>query len=440
MKLIKLTCKDTILKLIFFLYLFSSILEKIKWNVLGWSYDVFTLFSIILFCFLVLYFFITSHKIRINCYEKKIFIYYILYFLYLFIQFFILQNSNDIRLQFFKGVISLFLQLLSYINIVMILQINKNIFNSRLIMRFLMYITIINVFYCLVQNFNPNIDESLVLFFKSTVSRYGVDPYGELGRVTGLLLESNFNGPFLVIGFVNMVYYFNSYKMSSFKKKVLFIMLSLTFIEIILSFSRTAYLGIAVFLVLYFFKINRIGKFKSLLILLCAIAIFLTVYYRNEYFKIIIDTRFNFLGNGKLSDDSHFLILLQSLAIYSSSLSSVFFGVGLNCLNIYFQNVFQYAMMKAHNFFLQTLCEVGVFGLGLTIYYYSLLFKESLYAGRNGAFLKMILIVSFSMNFTYDPLSRNFNIFLLAFSLTLHNERILKERKNSNECYICHTP
>ena len=422
MKVIRLKKKsNSILNVLIFFYFFSMILEKVKWNILGWSCDIFTLATVMFFPFLILYItFIQSSKIMINKFEKKVIFYYVFFFSYLCIQFLVLDQTSNVKTQYSKGLITFIITIIATLNIIMVCNMKKGLDLNRF-SKYFYYITMINVFYCVVQNFNPKIDEILVNFLKSDVSRYGVDSYGALGRVTGLLLESNFNGPFLVIGIINIFeLLINSSK--SKKEKIIYLFsLVIAIIELLLTFSRTAYLGFAVCILYYFVKFKFTYKLRVMLGLLILSIAFMYVYITNYEFRIIIQTRFSFLnGSSSLKSDSHYKIFIQALSIYVMNIRNIIFGVGYNCLNIYYVQIFHYTMMKAHNFFLQMLCEVGIIGLSFNLYYLYLLRSVS----KRNRFLNAVLISTIAMNFTYDPLSRNYNLLILAASLLIYRKNI----------------
>lgn len=419
--------KHIIIDIVFFLYLFTTILEKIKWDILTMASDIFTLATIVLFPLLLFYYAIEKKLININKFERKILIYFLVYLLCIILQFFVLDNDSHIVVQYIKGVVSLIVRILSIINIILFLKIDQHYLDFNKISKYLYYITILNVLYCMLQNINPNIDTTLISIFNSDSTRFGIDAYGQLGRVTGLLLESNFNGPFLVFGLVNMVYVHSLYpKEQILYKMICRIFIVLTLIELVLTFSRTAYVGLLVFLVYHFYHLKFKYKWKFLLVSLAAAIVFVYIYISNPSFKEIIDVRFDFFGQGNsIKTDSHYTIMVEAISIYLMSFRNIIFGVGLNCLNIYFQNIYFYEMMKAHNYYLQVLCDTGIIGLSFFFYYIYLLYSKLGKIKKPDKLVRTLILVSLSMNFTYDPISRNYNLFLILFVLAINNSKVI---------------
>lgn len=406
---------------IFFIYLLSTILEKFKWNIFGWGCDLFTLCTAIFFVVLFVYFAAANKKIVLNKTLKALALYFFVFLVYCLFQFPFLQHIDTIHVQYVKGVITFCIQIIAFFNFVMLINLLGDRFSFEYIAKMFYYITIVNVLYCIVQSLYHDIDLVLIKIFKSDVTRWGMDSYGKIGRVTGLLLESNFNGAFLLIGFINevgMILRNNEKKKS--KKVVLLIFTFLTLLELIFTFSRTAYLGFAVFGLYFFIQANK--ELKKIILFLggSGLLVAAVLFFVWPAFQEIIRVRFSFLfGDTSIMEDSHFKILIEAMQIYTQNFITVIFGVGRNCLNCYYQSMFGYEMMKAHNYYVQTLCEMGIIGLGLFLYYLYVLWHSAKNKGLSGKIFKMIIIATIFTNFTYDSLERNFNIVLLIFALAL---------------------
>lgn len=433
---------NNIISALFFIYLLSAILEKFKWDIFGWGCDIFTILTAIIFVCLLIHCISANVKIRFSKIFSFVLFYYVALLIYMPIQFCFIEHSTIINTQFLKGVVTNLLQIVTIINFAILISLLGKDFTFEYFMRMLYYITIVNTIYCLIQNIYPEIDELLVRTFHSDVTRWGVDSYGAFGRVTGLLLESNFNGAFLLIGFINEIGLIikNKQRKQKIKTSLIFFTL-LTFIEFILTFSRTAYLGFLVVAVYFFVKSSRKIRRKMMaciaIVGCCAIVLF----FANKTFQEIIRARFSFLfGTSQLSDDSHFKILIEALQIFFKDLNTVFFGVGTNCLSDFYSSMFGYSMMKAHNYYVQILCEVGICGFALLMFYLCSLWSVARKGkGLDSLIYKMIFIATIFTNFTYDPLCRNYNVILcigaIAIEIVRNREISKGVAYGNNICY-----
>lgn len=422
------------INIVFFLYLFSAILEKFKWNIFGWGCDLFTLNTVLIFFVLSVYCLCTDKLIIITTTEKKFLKYFVFLLCYMFLQFFFLEHSSVILVQYLKGIIALILQIIAIYNFILIINIKGNSFNFRYVSRCLYIITVINACYCLIQNFYPNVDEILVRIFHSDVSRWGVDSYGPFGRVTGFLLESNFNAAFLLIGLINEISLIRQNLNNKNKKiRILILFTCLTFFEFIWTFSRTAYLGFAVALIYYFIKASRKIKKRIILCVIVLLVFFIFIFVTVPSFEEVIRVRFSFLfGDTSISQDSHFHILVEAIQIYTKDLRTIIFGVGTNCLSDYYGRFFGYTLMKAHNYYMQILCEVGLIGFILLVYYLVALWKSARANTHKDIAYRVMFVATIFTNFTYDPFCRNYNLILILFATTLTMNVIERQSTDSS--------
>lgn len=422
-----------IYKVLIFIYLFVAVLEKIKWNIGSWGCDLFTLCTPILFCMLCILHIIEKRPVLINNFERGILTYYFINFSYVLLQFVLIDNEQEIHTQYLKGIITTLISILAVINVIMMMDFNyddeENGFDC--ISKIFFAVTFINALYCLAQNFDPNIDKIIVNFTKSTVTRYGLDSYGSIGRVTGLLLESNFNGPFLLLGTINGIYLFEKMEDSGkhhIKRLATLLIIVLCFAECILTFSLTTYIGIGVFIVYRLLKSGLRHKGQLLFAIIVALICLTYVYFNDSVINEAINAKFSIFGNSSaLENSSHFRIMVQSFSIFFMSIRNVLFGTGINCLNVYFQKYYGYTMMKAHSYYLQTLCEMGVVGFIIALNYIYQIFRISWRHDNKSNLLKLLLFVTVFTNFTYDPFTRNFNFILLMLGIALSQD-LTKER------------
>lgn len=400
------------------LYFFSMILEKVKWDIFGWSCDLFTLLTPVYFVFLLF----RQCRIRIGRVERQVIGYYFVLLAYLLLQFLFIKRDPTITVQYIKGVITTILQLVASVNLILIFNGFRDKLSFRYICRVIFGMALLDALYCVAQSINPDIDAVVVRLLGSTVSRYGLDSYGRLMRVTGFLLEPNFNGPFLTIGLIIGLYLFGSLDKGTktSQKTGLLIGIALVGAMCLLTLSLTAYIGVIVYL---FYLVGRSHyKHKNKLIFLMAVALVLLagVYITNEGVRVAINAKMSFTqGKEALLTSSHVRIFLESMQIYFSDMRIVLFGTGINCLNVYFQRMFDYSMMKAHSYYVQYLCETGIFGIGIYLYYFVLLYKNATRSSE-GKLLRIMIICSIMMNFTYDPFTRNYNLLFLLLMLINH--------------------
>ena len=402
-----------------FVLLLSSTLEKLRWNIGGWGCDLFTITTIIAFFFIA----ISNQRIKFEFYTKKILKYYVVYYIYLIIMTFTLFDNNAAAVQHAKGLIVTFVSILCFINIVMITD-KRNGITYKDVSSVFFAVAMVNNAYCIIQQLLPNFDDIIVSVTKSDVPRYGLEAYGPLYRVSGSFIDPNFTGPFLVISLINSIYLLNLVDKSSRKKRLIYIFaIIITIANIFLTFSRTAYLGLVVFFVFYFLAGKKTEKFKILILCVIVVMGIVYIYTTNDKFRLVLSARFNFLlGSSSVTNDDHFEIAIQALQIIFSNIGIFLFGTGLNSMYLYFQEKFNYVKkMKCHNHFLQVFGETGLIGFVMYIYFLKLLFIPTKSNNSESRILRSMLITMISMNFTYDPLCRNFCMILLALAIALNS-------------------
>lgn len=419
------TRNDGLIRLLFFIYLLFIVLEKLSWSFGGWGANIFILFTPILSVILVFLYCASRKKIRISFFDRKFSRYYILFLLYVLLQFITIDHTPNMTTQHIKGFVVLIVEVLSFFNFLMLINYDDHSIDFEFASYCFYVLTIINVLYCVLQNLNPQIDETVVRLFHSTVVRYGTDRYGAMDRPTGLFIESNFNGPFLVIGFINELYFCkNKLQAKVLLKMIGYVFIAITAFEIFLTLSLTTYIGFAVYGLYVFAKSNINNKGRWLLLAILLFAAGLHLYSTNHALQIAVVSKFStFDSIDTLRRNSHYLLAVQSLKIFFLNLRNIIFGTGYNCLNVFFQEVFGYVVMKAHNYYLQRLCELGLLGFSLTIYYISTIWKAGTRRTKEGDLLKAMFISMLSMNFTYDAFTRNYNIIFVILAMLIYNHK-----------------
>jgi hypothetical protein len=406
--------------------LFTTILEKLQWTILGLRCNIFMLYGIV-FCILT---FLTK-RVKFRSTNRKILLVFLLELFYIICQTpLIIFSDYDLQSQFLKGMA--FFSAESFILIFMTRYIEntKNItFND--IIKYVYGISICNIVYCIIQRFNPDIDNILVTFFQSTVTRYGLDLYGALGRITGLFTDSNNNGVFLVFTFCIAIYLYNiSYE--NHRKGFAhfgYLLASLSsLVLIVMTFSRTASIGIMVVILMMTFHYNLNKKVQLFILFFIGMYIFSSYYLTNDYFAAMIDDRLSSMDINEIFNNSHVSVLLAAFSIYFSSILIFLFGTGYNCLHIYYTLFTQFPDFKAHSYFVQTLVELGIPGLIICLSLFVILFKiissgNKYPALRQKCFLmRCILISGFIMNCTYDSFNQPSLFIVLALFMVFSTE------------------
>ena len=426
--MIEKTNKNFFSVLLLFFWFFTSIMDKLKWSIFGWNCDLYTIVTGIVFLLLV----ITSNfKLVFTKEEHNFFIFYLFSFLYILISYLFLDSESTFCIQHSKGLVSLAVEFLAFLNVLLFAgRIKGN--RCLLLVNIFFIIGIINATYSFLQLAVPDIDQVFVVVFHSDTVRIGTDPYGAFERVSGFLLEANFNGPFLVLSIICGVYLFKNIKINGIKKCVIPLLIGYLTVALILTFSRTAYLGFAVFILMLYIESSITDKLKILVMIGLGMALFLILLNANKDLYVVIMTRFRFLtGESTIKEDTHFKILQESFAIIFDNLRNVLFGVGQNCLYLYFRDIFGYTTvnMKAHSHFVQILGEGGIIGLIMFLIYLIMLFKVKGTKNKKSFFRAMLISFIF-MNLTYDPFTRAFTIIFIALFVFI--ERDFKEEKENN--------
>ena len=413
---------NKIIKAFVFTYILSALLEKLRWDIFGWGCDLFTMATAIVFVLLCGTYVIHKKRFSPGRFEKIVMVYYGLLFLYTLLQILVVDNDPVIRIQHLKGIITTFVTVLVALNVIMIFDLYGKVINFMTVSRFLLYAAFLNAVYCIVQRIYPEADAFFVRLFASDTPRYGLDPYGAIGRLTGLFIESNFNGPFMVMGIMNCEFLLQnkSYCAARSQKIFVIVTLILSVFTCLFTFSLTTYLGIGIFVIYLLLKSEpRLRKFIFMIVSMVGICI-VAIYFIFPSVRNIINAKFQvFSSLEALTSSSHVVIAVEALSIFSMSFRNILFGTGINCLNVFYQNVFHYEIMKAHNYYLQVLCELGIVGFLLSAFYFFAIFRVACNKSKEGKYLIALLAIMLAMNFTYDPFTRNMNIIFLMFAVAL---------------------
>ena len=401
--------------------LIFALFEKIQ-------YSVFKLFDIISILFVLMVGFVFyKYKVIIRDNNIKLLIVAKVALLLLYVSQGILvsiDGRDEILDQYFKGMLTSGVKNTLFIVCAIIYISVYYKASIRQLLIKLAKIGSINIVYNLLQLFITNIDE---IIFKgilhSSVSRYGTDAYGAgVGRLTGLFTDSNNNAAFLLLYFV-VIYML--LKESTGKKRVFLIVLLLSCsLELILTYSRTGWLG---FVFCVFLILLKEGFFQNtIFVIFIIIGIGLGLYfYQNSFvFHQVMTARLSGLNE----NNSHLEAARNVFEIVEQSIIYPLIGVGINCLSVHYEALFGRVGMKAHSLYLQVFCESGIIGLTLTLLFWGLLFYCSYKAYKvdEKVFgIPMIVATFLVINITYDSAFQPMFFWVLILAIVSYKEKVL---------------
>lgn len=391
-----------------FCVLLSAILEKASWRIAGFRLSLYFLGGAVLVLYTLIH---NKGKLVVLNEVKPLLKYRLFLILFSFLQIFTIKSDSECLSQYIKGVFELILFTTIFVSIYALILEHREYWSISHFLDIVCIIGAVNIVYNLLQLYNKDIDSQLVALIHSDVTRYGLDEYGHLGRLTGLFTDSNNNGSFLVMTMIFALYRLRTDEIVS---KVYFVFLNLLSILsgviLLLTFSRTSWIGAFVFLLFYFIHFKLKTKMKLFLLAVLAMILLSHYYSTNEDFAAIIQERFKTVSISNINTDSHFPILVEALSIWSSSVVTLLFGTGVNCLSIYYQVYFNRPGYKAHNYYVQNLAEYGILGfIWVGLFLFQLFKMARASKNDNIKFFSTMLVVSiFCMNLSYDSMVQPF--------------------------------
>ena len=411
--------------MLFTIMLISAIFEKVIWNVAGFRISLFMIVGIFFF---VSELFKNKGKFFFDFSEKRILIAKLAMIGYILFQTITVDKSGEMLNQYTKGLIALVLEFIIIFAAIDYIHRERYKFSFSKMINLMFFICSINTIYCIAQRINPQIDEILVRITHSTVTRYGLDAYGQLGRITGLFTDSSNNGVFLV--FTLLVVYLYLGENSESKARLFFarIIGILSIISLVLTFSLTAYIGLFILIIGYFIHNNLKKQLMLLIGIVCALVAFGYIYKNNIFIAEIFNDKISRLlitftnSRNGVMEASHFGLIIYSLKIWTYSVVTIIFGTGYNCMNIYFERLFGLAGYKAHNIYLQNLAELGFFGFVLFIIYLISIYKLIDHNNRWRTIIDTFFIALLVMNVTYDSMAQNMFYLVLFLLVTYHEQ------------------
>lgn len=412
--------------------LVTAIFEKIR-------YSVFDLFTVIAIAF-VFAVGIMALRNKIILRDSSIKVLYFskiaIFFLYIMqIMLVVFDGRDAIFDQYYKGLLvhgvsNVFLVLAT----IYYLSIYSKIDTDTLLKKFAK-VGFVNIVYNVIQYFNRDIDD--IIFIKtlhSSVSRYGTDAYGSgVGRLTGLFTDSNNNAAFLILYFMIVFILMKGTKGK--KSFLLYLLLMVTALELVLTYSRTGWLGIAFCIVCIFFKEGLLKNTKLLVVIVAGIMLGIYAYNNIFVFHEIMTARLAGLG----AENSHLVAARDTLGIIAQSPIFYILGVGINCLSVHYEVLYGRVGMKAHSLYLQALCETGVIGLFLTLLFWGTLFYMSYKASKseNKLYGIPISVIGFLIiNLTYDSAFQSLSFWVLTLVVITYRDKyldFLSKKSSTNE-------
>lgn len=408
------------------LFLLSLIFEKLEWVVFGLRLPIYLIVGSLVSLYIIIK---KKCIIRIPQSFKRIVFIKCCFFIYILFQFIFINKSISVVDQYTKGCLALILDLIILIGIIVYMTDTNEKFLFSDTIELISIPCIVNVFYNIIQRINPNIDTILVSFFKSTVNRYGLDAYGQLGRLTGLFTDSNNNGVFLAISIVVFIYMIKNEKRNW--MKIFYYAISICSLAcLVLTFSFTTYIALIIFIIYYFWSYNYKSKVKVIILLFFIVIVLIYVYNNNNDFAGIVYEKISNIHIGSVNtDNSHMLLIQYAINIWMISPSILLIGTGYNCLSYYYEIVYALKSYKAHNYYIQTLVETGVIGLTLLLMYLRELWSLIKKYGTtfDSVFTtKSIIILFVCSNFTYDSMTQPMFLMCLILGISIFNTNKIK--------------
>ena len=391
-------------KVVLFIILLSAILEKAVWRVAGMRLSLFFIIGLIVVGYDFMH---QKGTIQFQSQTQILFKNRLWLLMFSAFQLVIIDHGDAFLSQYIKGLIELLLFILVFLGIYQFLLLKSKRVSMVEFLDLVCIVGAVNVGYNIIQLVNNDVDSQFVELIHSEVTRYGLDEYGHLGRLTGLFTDSNNNGAFLVLTIIIILYRFRvNTNVSNQYKLALYVLMVLSSIMLVLTFSRTAWIGMFVFLVMYFVHYSFTSRLKLLVI--GSIIVIVGMYYYNVSpdFSSVINERLKTISITNFENDSHFSVMIEAINIWFSSTIVFVFGTGINCLSVYYQNYYNRAGYKAHSYYLQNFSELGLLGGIIVIAFLAHLFRIARASNNKDiSFFGKALLISFAfMNFTYDSM------------------------------------
>lgn len=352
-------------------------------------------------------------KICINKKKQKLVIIAIGFMLISLLSFFGMKYYDDYGYtQYIFGALILMLE---YMTIILLLISSELIAIKNKMITFVIVTLKIILLYGLIQIlcFLIDIDINLkVINLLNLSARASIDRMGQFFRVSSLTWDTNYLGFYCLI----YQYIYISTNESKNKKNKWFLLLSVALL--IMTFSRTAYIGFLFIAMIYIISKNiQKRKVFKWFILSFLVLGFIFIQYKDIFFPIF-QARFGFLFNKSYNTKSNSYrwdLIKMSLKLIATN---PIFGIGLNNFSSIMSHSVGNSFYKIHNTFLQIGVEQGLISLFLFIAF----IKECIFSGKNKNIEKFLFFVMLLItNSTYDFLLSFFGYFILI-SLFLYQD------------------
>jgi len=249
--------------------------------------------------------------------------------------------------------------------------------------------------------------------------------YAYGNELSSFFVSSHEYGMYLVAAIISCIFCMDlSEKKSSLQKVYYLAVIAVLAVNLVLTFSRTSMMGLAVFLLVYTIWGKKSARKWFLLLGVAAVAVLAISPKLTEFVFNIV-----FKGNNAAGRD---ILLEKGLEYFNSgSLLQKFFGYGIYETRSYFEHYFDHG--SVHNAYLQVLLYFGLTGFGMMVcYLLSQLFAGFRFRKKNtyiGAISAGLLLSAMSMMFTNTAII--FTSSIDSFFLTMFFVLIPKYVRNS---------
>jgi len=268
---------------------------------------------------------------------------------------------------------------------------------------------------------------TLSLFSTFLVSLYGIFQYSHVERIYSTIGQPNWLAQYLLLSIPLIVYLYVSKKFSFSKPFyiILLILYTSVFMSFWLSFSLSGFLGL--FISLFFFPKGDTKRYMHLLLISLVIIFtnfsFFSARVNDTYIDVkrfITESFTVYAEDSYLISDPGFIrkeVWKGTINIFLASPKNMLFGIGPQTFPYVFpfyrnallnySSEWDYIINRPHNYYLELLVELGIFGLLAYLYLISSVFKKS------PDYLKPVFIGFFITNIFGWPVTSTSLVFWL---------------------------
>ena len=210
-----------------------------------------------------------------------------------------------------------------------------------------------------------------------------------------------------------------------YNKKIKYILIAIFSVLLVLTGSRTGIVGLFVAGFIFAFKNLKHKTIKTKKISFFALAlIIITIVFFLIFDTVYIQKALTRFLNINILSDRHFLVPLDGLIIWTSSLKNFIFGIGFGS-SAYMTGAHTYLPPYFLNSFVTLLVERGLLGLLIVIILIYLLMKKNIEYKKNYKESQLslyILICTYAAAFIYEVFNCYFVIFIISMVLIDNNK------------------